>query len=541
MIPSRERSIVLIVLLAVAGAFDASADDPVYDVALRGGTLYVGGRELAGPGDVALRADRIVAVGEAPGRALREIDATGLVVAPGFIDLHNHTDELYRMLPDWLPLPGSLHANRNYLTQGVTTIVTGNCGSGPATPEAVRGWLDQVDSLPFGTNVLHLVPHGQLRFEVMGEDQGARADPAPSREELARMQEMLDEALRAGAWGLSTGLEYDPGARATTDEIVALAGVAARHGGVYASHTRHEGPDPERMLASYSEAIEIGERAGLPAHISHIKLSGRAVHGMTREVIALVEAARARGVRVTADQYPYPAGSTTLAMPAPAELRDGSRVAKRYCQGPGRERLRAGVEDSLARETPPEGILISIYPWRWWWQGRTVAELAADRGQDPVELVMELACSRFGFGIYFSQDEADVRAFMARDWVATASDGSAMLDFVGRYAHPRLYGTFPRKLRRYALDEGVVTLPFALRSMTELPAEAFGIPERGRLAPGYFADVVAFDPGRLRDVATFEHSGQHSEGIEYLLVNGVLAIDGGETTGERAGRAIRAP
>jgi N-acyl-D-aspartate/D-glutamate deacylase len=490
---------------------------------------------------VAVRGDRIVAVGEAPGKARREIDATGLVVAPGFIDLHNHTDEVYRMLPGWLPLPGRLHANRNYLTQGVTTIVTGNCGSGFATPEAVRAWLDEIDALPFGTNVVHLVPHGQLRFEVMGEDQGARADPAPSPDELARMQELLGEALRAGAWGLSTGLEYDPGARAATDEIVALARVAARHGGVYASHTRHEGPEPDAMLASYAEAIEVGERAGLPAHISHIKLSGRAVHGMSGPVIALVEAARARGVRVTADQYPYVAGSTTLAMPAPVELRDGSRAAERYCEGPGRERLRAGVARFLARETPPEGILISVYPWRWWWQGRTVAELAADRGQDPVELVMQLACGRFGAGIYFSQDEADVRAFMARDWVATASDGAAIVDFVGRYAHPRLYGTFPRKLRRYALEEGVVTLPFALRSMTELPAQAFGIPERGRLEPGFFADVVAFDPERLRDVASFERSGRHSEGIAYLLVNGVLAIEDGEPTGERAGRAIRAP
>jgi N-acyl-D-aspartate/D-glutamate deacylase len=536
--PSRWLFLVWLPLLLGLGAEPASAEFD-YDLALRGGTLYLGGNAMAGRGDLAIRDDRIVAVGEAAGSARREIDAEGLVVAPGFIDLHSHTDEIYR-LARWLPLPGSVHANLNFLFQGVTTIVTGNCGSGYADPAAVGAWLARIDKLPFGSNVIHLVPHGRLRLLVMGEAQADRADPRPTPAEKVRMQKLLDAGMRAGAWGMSTGLEYDPGARAETEELVELTRVVARRDGIYASHTRHEGPVPEQMLASYREAIEIGERAGARVQISHIKLSGHRVHGMTDQVIELIEEARARGVRVTADQYPYTAGSTTLTMPVPPEMRDGSDVIPRYCEGPGREELREGVAFFLAEDTPPEGFLVSIYPWKWWLQGKTVAEIAAERGDDPVEVTMDLACGwGSGSGIYFSQSEADVREFMQRPWVATASDGGAIFKLLGRWVHPRLYGTFPRKIRRYVYDQELISLPFALRSMTELPAEIFQIPQRGRLAPGYYADVVAFRPESLRDVATFDESGRYSEGVEYLAVNGVLSIDSGEYTGDRGGRGLR--
>jgi N-acyl-D-aspartate/D-glutamate deacylase len=509
-----------------------------YDLVLRGGTLYTGGYEMAGPGDVAVRGDRIAAVGFADGRARREIDARGKVVAPGFIDLHNHTDMGFSFAGR-LPLPASAREIRNFLTQGVTTIVTGNCGSGPATEEGVAKWLRRADETPFGTNVVHLVPHGALRLEVMGGAQADRADPRPSASELAEMEAILDASLRAGAWGLSTGLEYDPGARAATDELVELARVVAEHGGVYASHTRHEGPDPARTLASYAEAIEIGERAGITVQISHIKTSGLPVHGLSTRIIELVEAARARGVRVFADQYPYAASSTGLSQVVPVEMRDGAAVLPRFCDERGRTTLRAAVARVMAEELPAESILVSTYPWRWWLQGKTVARIAAERGQDPVDVAMDLACGWPGFGIYFTQSEDDVRRFMTRDWVATASDGLAVFWPIGRYVHPRVYGTFPRKLRRYVYDEAVVPLSFALRSMTELPAQAFRIPERGRLAAGSHADVVVFDPERIRDVATFERSGVESEGIDFLLVNGVLAVDRGEVTGMRAGRALR--
>lgn len=533
----RRSAIALAALLLVAPV--AAGDDAFdYDVAIRGGTLYRGGTTLGGPGDVAVRGDRIVAVGEAPGRARREIDARGKIVAPGFIDLHNHTDEAFAFLGP-LPLPPAGRQIRNYLTQGVTTIVTGNCGSGPDTPEEVSAWLARVDETPFGTNVAHLVPHGALRTTVMGETQADRPDPKPSDAELARMQELLDASLAAGAVGMSSGLEYDPGARAATDELVALSEIVKRHGGVYASHTRHEGPDPAKTLASYAEAIEIGERSGAPAHISHVKASGKPVHGLSGKIVDLVEAARARGVRVTADQYPYDASNTGLSQVVPAELRDGRNVLPRWCDEPGQPTLRKAVAESFATEMPPDTILVSTYPAKWWLQGKRVSEIAAERGEDPIDVAIELACGWVGFGTYFTQSEADVRSFMTRDWVATASDGLAVFWPLDGLVHPRSQGTFPRKLRHYAIDESVVTLPFALRSMTELPAEIFGFDDRGRLREGDFADVVVFDPARIRDRATYEDPALESEGIDWLLVNGVVSIADGEVTGDRGGRAIR--
>jgi N-acyl-D-aspartate/D-glutamate deacylase len=217
-------------------------------------------------------------------------------------------------------------------------------------------------------------------------------------------------------------------------------------------------------------------------------------------------------------------------------------VHPRHCEeGAGRDALRSAVRRYFETTASPEDITISVYPWRWWWQGRSLADVAEGKDVEPAELAADIACGWPGAGIFHSQDEADVRAFMAREWVATASDGTAIVDLLGRYVHPRAYGTFPRKLRRYALDRRVVELGFALRSMTELPARILGLADRGRLEPGAFADVVVLDPATLRDVATFERSGRHSEGVEWLFVNGVAAIEAGEPTGARAGRALRNP
>jgi N-acyl-D-aspartate/D-glutamate deacylase len=525
----------MIAALAVMAGPVGTVEEYDYDFALRGGELYLGGYEMGGKGDVAVLGDRIVAVGEAPGRARRELDATGMVVSPGFIDLHTHSEMIFQ-LTRGVPMPGSVKANLNYITQGVTTVVTGNCGSGFTGADQIKKWFDRVNKMPFGSNVIHLFPHGQLRFMVMGEAQAERTDPKPTPSEMEKMKELLDAGLGAGAWGLSTGLEYDPGARADTEELVELNRVVAGHQGVYTSHTRHEGPDPDKMLASYGEAIEIGERAGTPVQISHIKCSGNVVHGMSGKVIELIEAARARGVRVFADQYPYPAGSTTLSYMVPVQYRDGNKVLDKYCTKEGRKLIYDEVAKIQAAEMPPEVAMVSLYPWRPWHQNKTVAQIAGDN--DPVETAMDLACSPIGLGIYFTISEDDIKNFMKRDWVATGSDGSTFHTAL-RYAHPRFYGTFPRKIRKYVFDEKVITLAFALRSMTEVPAESFNIPERGKLEEGYYADVVVFDPDAIRDLATFEKPCRYSEGIEYLLVNGVLSIDQGKYTGRRGGKALK--
>jgi N-acyl-D-aspartate/D-glutamate deacylase len=525
----------MIAALAVMAGPVGPVEEYDYDVAIRGGELYLGGTSMGGVGDVAIKGDRIVAVGEAPGRAKREIDATGMVISPGFIDLHTHSEMIFQMTRG-IPMPSSVKANLNYITQGVTTVVTGNCGSGFTGEDEIKKWFGRINSMPFGSNVIHLFPHGRLRLMVMGEAQAERADPKPSSAEMEKMKELLDAGMRAGAWGMSTGLEYDPGARADTGELVELNRVVAGHGGVYTSHTRHEGPDPEKMLASYGEAIEIGERAGTAVQISHIKCSGKAVHGMSGKVIELIEAARARGVRVFADQYPYPAGSTTLSYMVPVEYRDGNKVLDKYCTKEGRKLIYDEVAKIQATEIPPEAAMVSLYPWKPWYQNKTVAQIAGDN--DPVETAMDLACGLIGTGIYFIISEEDIENFMKRDWVATGSDGATFSTAL-RYAHPRFYGTYPRKIRRYVYEQKVITLAFALRSMTELPAESFSIPRRGKLAEAYYADIVVFDPDAIRDLATFEEPCQYSEGIEYLLVNGVLSSDKGKYTGRRGGRALK--
>jgi len=373
---------------------------------------------------------------------------------------------------------------------------------------------------------------------VMGESQAERADPKPTAEEMGRMKKILEKGLRSGAWGMSTGLEYDPGARADIEELVELNRVVARHGGVYASHIRHEGPDREKLADSIREAIAIGERAGTRVQISHIKCAGKTAHGMSDTMIEIIEAARGRGVRVTADQYPYNAGSTTLSAMVPVEYRNGPKVLKKYCSSKGREKLYPEVARVMENYASPDEVLISLYPWKPWYQGKTIAQVAEKKGVDPVKFTVDLACGMLGTGIYFTQNEDDIRNFMKKDWVSTSSDGWVFIKSLGK-AHPRLYGTFPRKIRRYVYDEKIISLPFALRSMTELPAKSFQIPERGRLAVGYYADVVVFDPDKIRDVATWENPNQYSEGIQYLLVNGVLTVSNGKYTGKRGGRALR--
>jgi N-acyl-D-amino-acid deacylase len=526
-------------LLAVAllAAHPVWTQDYDYDYLIRGGELYLGGFEMAGAGDVAVKGDRIVVIGNASGSARRVIDAGGLIVSPGFIDLHTHCDFIFYFTRG-LPMPGSVRANMNYITQGVTTVITGNCGSGYTGYTDVKYWLDRIDKMPFGTNVIHLIPHGQLRLDVMGEAQADRADPRPTPEEMQKMKGTLEDGLKAGAWGMSTGLEYDPGARADIEELVELNRVVAGYGGVYASHIRHEGPEPENLIAAIREAIEIGERAGNHVQISHIKCSGRQVHGMSMEVIKVIEEARARGVDVTADQYPYTAGSTTLSYLVPVEKRDGTKVIDKYCTPEGRKDLYDDVAHTMATEIPADGALVSLYPWKPSYQGKTIAEIAQAKGEDPVKVGVDLACSRIGTGIYFIISENDMKTFMQQDWVATGSDGSTFLNLL-RYAHPRFYGAFPKKIRRFVFEQKIITLPFALRSMTELPADAFNIPERGKLEEGYFADIVVFDPENIRDIATYDDPCQYSQGIEYLFVNGVLSIDKGEYTGRRGGRALR--
>jgi N-acyl-D-aspartate/D-glutamate deacylase len=449
------------------------------------------------------------------------LDCTGLVVMPGAIDLHNHSDRQ-------VVAPGT-RANLNYLLQGCTTVVTGNCGSGPVD---VGEYYSKINGAGAGTNVIHLLPHGALRKQVVGTDRRP-ATPA----ELKEMRELAEKAMTDGAWGMSTGLIYVPGTYADTNELVALAEVVASHKGIYASHIRNENV---RLLAAVDEAMEIGRRAGLPVHVSHFKSSGRGSWGLVRRAADRIAAARKAGQVVTADQYPYIASSTSLdATVIPTWARAGGRkeLIRRLDDKEIGVKLRTAIAENLSRKDNGQVIKIARFRHRPDWVGRSVAEIAEAEVMTTVEVAVEVARNGGASVVNFSMSEEDVRHIMQVPWVATASDGRAYLPGADR-PHPRSYGTFARKLGHYAIREKVLGLAAAVRSMTGLPAEILGLKDRGVLRVGSVADVAVFDPKTIRDAATFEDPHQYSEGFRYVLVNGRPAVFRGKPTGALAGRAV---
>jgi N-acyl-D-aspartate/D-glutamate deacylase len=510
-------------VLLVALLFQVDSKPVAADVVIHRAMIYDGSGKPGLSGAIAIQGDRIVAVGRfAVQGQPRVIDGKGLIVAPGFIDLHTHSDN-----PIVRP---ATRANLNYLMQGVTTIVTGNCGSGPVD---VAAFYKKIDEHGAGSNVAHQIPHNSLRQQVMGNV----ARP-PTKDELERMKGLVERGMRDGAWGLSTGLIYTPGSYADTDELVELAQVAAEHRGFYASHIRGEGIE---LLTSVNEILEIGRRAKLPVHISHMKASGRKVWGKSADAIALVEQARANGQIVTADQYPYTASSTSLAATLiPTKYREGTHaeMVARFNDPELGPKVRAAIKDNLGGRDGGRALRIASHAKRPEWSGKDLATIAEQERKPVLDLVLEIERSGGAGIVNFGMSEEDVRLIMRQPFVATASDGSARVPSAD-VPHPRSYGCFPRKIGRYAIEEKLIPLEQAIRSSSGLPADILRLPERGYLKPGYYADVVVFDPQTFRDTATFEQPHQYAPGVRYLFVNGVLTIDDGKYTGALPGKALR--
>jgi N-acyl-D-aspartate/D-glutamate deacylase len=502
----------------------AAAEPVPADIVLKGGTVYDGSGQAGVVRDVAIKGDRIVAVGDfkTDGQP-KVIDCTGLVVAPGFIDLHTHSDN------------GSIQVsptrqNLSYLTQGVTTIVTGNCGSGPTD---VAGFYSQLEKNGIGSNVAHLVPHNSVREKVMGN-----VNRPPSADELERMQKLVDDGMRGGAWGLSTGLIYNPGTYAKTPELIELAKVAARHGGIYASHIRHE---EAGLLDAIQEAITIGKEAGLPAHISHIKCSTRRMWGKSGDAIGLIEAARAAGQVVTADQYPYTASSTSLrAIVVPTQYREGSTedFRDRLADPELGPKIRAAIGRAVADRDNGKALRVCSCRSFPTYAGKDLAAIAEQQKKSVVDVVVEIEKGGGAQMVSFGMSDEDVRIFMRQPWVATASDGSSKVPD-RTVPHPRSYGTFPRKIGLYAVQEKVLPYEQAIRSASGLPADIIHLPQRGYLKTGYFADIVVFDPQTFRDTATYDKPHQFAPGVKWLYVNGSAAIADGKQTSALAGRPLR--
>jgi N-acyl-D-aspartate/D-glutamate deacylase len=499
-------------------------DQPLQaDFVIRGAMIYDGTGQPGYKGDLAIRGDRIVGVGriQVDGKP-REIDGSGLVLCPGFIDLHTHSD---------VPLTvAATKANLCYLMQGVTTVVTGNCGAGPVD---VAEYFKKLEKGGVGSNVIHQVPHNDVRKAVMGN-----VNRAPTAEEMKKLEGLVDKAMSDGAWGLSTGLYYTPGSYATTDEIIDLAKVAAQHGGFYASHMRDEGAG---LLASVTEILRIGKEAGIPVHISHFKSFGPKNWGRSADAIALVNQARAKGQVVSADQYPYTASSTSLAAEVIApKFREGS--AKDFqdrlrdsTQGP---MVRESIQDRLTSLDAGPNIHIATFKAHPEWQGKTLDEVAREKKTDLLSAVLDIERDGGAQVVNFSMSPEDVSLIMKQPFVATASDGSSQVPS-GTVPHPRSYGCFARKIGRYAIEDKVISLEHAIRSASGLPADILKLPERGYLKPGYFADVMVFDPKTYRDQATFEKPHQYAAGVRYLFVNGKLTIDDGKYQDLLAGKVLR--
>ena len=486
------------------------------DLILRNGTVIDGSGLPSTHTDVGIAGDRIVFVGSTAGRkAKRVIDATGLVITPGFIDPHTHTAD---DLTD--PKRGR---NEAYLMQGVSTVATGNDGDSPEhTGDTLARWARQ----GIGTNAALFIGEGTVRSEVMG-----MSDAKPTPEQMEKMKALVDTAMNEGAIGLSTGLYYAPGSYATTEEIIALARVAAQHGGIYDTHMRDESTYNIGLMNSVRETLRIGKEANMPVMISHIKALGADVWGQSTEVIALIDEARKAGINATASQYPYDASGTSVtASLVPRWAEADGKLLKNIDDPVLHQRLIQEMTENLRRRGGPETLLMTAAKDKSI-VGKNLAQIAKERNVSPIEAALQIIRAGGSSVASFNMKESDIEAFMKQPWVMTCSDGSE--------GHPRKYGTFPHKIHEYVYEKHVLSLEAAVRSSTSLPAETLRLKNRGLLKQGYFADVLVFDPKTFIDRATYENPTVLATGVQYLLVNGKVAVDRGKLTATLAGRALK--
>lgn len=500
----------------------APAADHAADILIRGGTIVDGTGQEPYVGDVAIRGERIVAVGDLRGwEAGHTIDATGLHVAPGFIDAHSHAEDGLRK--------ESLSAAHALLAQGITTAVVNPDGGGPPDVVAQR---EAMEKAGIGVNVMQLIGHNRVRTVAM---RGGFHRP-PTDEELQKMREMVRSAMEAGAFGLSSGLFYTPGSFSKTDEVVALAQIAAEYDGVHTSHIRSEGSG---LMDSVQELIEISRQTGVTGIVTHIKASGPGAWGKSRQVIDAIALARAQGLDIWADQYPYEASSTSMIavlVPAWARTDDDGGLRKRLEDAETASRIRAEIAESLGERGRAERIMLRS-PAEV--AGKTLAEVAAARQVEPADAAIALIREGHSPGVIsFSMNEEDVAAYMRQPFTVTSTDGG-LPAMDGGLVHPRTYGAFARKLSKYVRDEGVLDLPTAIARMSGTTARVFRLADRGTLRPGQAADIVVFDLNRVNAPATFKEPHQLSEGMVHVLVNGMVTIDGGEFTDAKPGKVLR--
>ncbi|MEA3014641.1 MAG: N-acyl-D-amino-acid deacylase [Sphingomonadales bacterium] len=550
-----KRALALLLAALLAGG---AAPAPVYDVVIRGGTVYDGSGGAPFRGDVAIDGDRIVAIGRVGGAGRREIDARGLAVAPGFINMLSWANE--SLIQDG--------RSQSDIRQGVTLEVMGEGWSMGPLNEAMKAsalsrqddihypiawtslgqYLEHLERRGIAPNVASFVGAATVRVHELGEGD---VDPDPAQ--LARMRALVRQAMNEGAMGVGSSLIYAPGSFAETDELVALVGEAGRCGGMYISHMRSEG---DRILQSVDELIEIARRSGAPAEIYHLKMGGRDNWGRYEEVIRRIEAARAAGLRITADMYTYVAGATGLDASMPLWVQAGGREA--WIERLRDPAIRARVAEEMRRPgqgwenlyhgAGAEGMMFTDFrnPALRRYAGRTLADVARERGTSPEETMMDLVVadgSRVGT-IYFLMSEDNVRREVALPWMSFGSDAASVASeglFLNARPHPRTYGNFARLLGHYVRDERLISLQEAVRRLTAMPAAHLGVSERGSLRPGFHADLAIFDPATIADRATFAEPHNYAVGMRHVFVNGRQVLADGEPTGATPGRVVRGP
>ena len=521
------RSLLLIVIAAAAPGVmrlpGLAAQGASFDVLIRGGQVIDGSGRPPAAADVAVRGGRIAAVGALPGATARlVVDAKGRYVTPGFIDVHSHAGE---------GLAGALNHGQPVLAQGVTTVVVNPDGGGPVDIAKQRATYE---SRGIGPNAAMFVPHGSIRREVLG-----MADRAPSRAELDRMVALARAGMKAGAVGLSSGPYYAPGSYARTDELVALARAAAEARGVYSSHIRDESDYTIGMVAAVDEVIAVAEQAKLTGIVTHMKALGTGTWGASAEAVGHIEAARARGLSVYADQYPYEASGTSITgalVPRWAQV-FGDQAMIRRARGDERGKFLADVKINIARRGGAQTLVIARFEPDPSLEGRNLQELSTEWRKAPEEVALDLLVRGGASLVSFNMAEQDIERIMKQPWTMTCSDGGLGPMGVGK-PHPRAYGAFPRKLRVYVRERGVVDWPFAIRSMTSLPAEVFGMKDRGVIRQGAWADILVIDPETVADKATYTDPHRLSAGIDTILVNGHPARLKGEFSPTLAGRVV---
>jgi N-acyl-D-aspartate/D-glutamate deacylase len=518
---------VTVLVLASVGAIAVGARQPAVDaidLVIRNGRVLDGTGNPWYRADIGVRGDRIVAVA-APGslRAATVVDARDRYVTPGFIDVHSHAG------------PGLLTADLKHgqpvLAQGITTVFVNPDGGGPVDLAAQRATYTKQG---IGPNVGLFVPHGSIRQQVMG-----MSDRDPDAADLERMVALARQGMEAGGLGLSSGLYYAPGSYSKTAEVVALARATAPFGGVYSSHIRDEADYTIGVVAAVDEVIAIAEQGGVAGVVSHMKALGPASWGQSRTLIEHIERARARGVQVFADQYAYEASGTGIVgalMPRSAQVGGRDAMMKRI-RGELRDEIRTDVRTNIARRGGAETLLISRYQPDPSLEGQRLSDLAARAGVAPEEYALQLLERGDASLVSFNMSEEDIERIMQQSWTMTCTDGDLVPMGQGK-PHPRAYGAFARKLKRYVRERGAIDLAAAIRTMTSMPATVFGLKDRGQIRPGAFADLLIFDLAQVNDAATYQEPHQLSEGFTDILVNGQWARRDNQFTTTLAGRVV---